>query len=210
MASLPKSTTNFLPPPDGPQPAACFRVIDLGTQDTTYKGEAKRQHQILIGWEIFSEERMTDGRPFTIGRKYTLSTSEKANLRKDLESWRGKKFADAELGPGGTFQIESIIGKSCLLNIVHEERDGSVYANVKGISRLPKGMAVGAPENATAFVWLTPEDFDATAFDKLSDNLKEIIQKSPEYRAIISGEPLPNGNGTTHAREPEFNDDIPF
>lgn len=93
------SDAEFELAPAGTHIAVCYRVIDLGTQETTFKGEVKHQHKILISWEI-PDEKMKDGRPFTIGKRYTWSMSEKANLRNDLESWRGK-FTAADFGPNG-------------------------------------------------------------------------------------------------------------
>jgi len=62
---------------------------------------------------------------------------EKSALRKDLESWRGKKFTrDEEMG----FDIERLIGVNCLLNITHNEVGDRTYANIVSIMPLAKGM----------------------------------------------------------------------
>jgi len=60
--------------------------------------------------------------------------SEKANLRKDLENWRGKGFTEAELAG---FDVESIRGANCLLTITETE---SGKRKVSGVTALPKGM----------------------------------------------------------------------
>src|SRR5688572_23018431 len=80
---------------------------------------------------------MENGKPFLVRRRYTCSLHEKAALRGDLESWRGRAFTDQELQ---AFDLESLLGVNCLLNILHECRNGSTYANVSSIMRLPKGM----------------------------------------------------------------------
>ena len=49
----------------------------------------------------FPTEQMSDGRPFTISKRYTWSTHEKATLRKDLEAWRGVKVVALVGGVGG-------------------------------------------------------------------------------------------------------------
>jgi hypothetical protein len=143
---------------------------------------------VMFSWELFTEERMQDGRPFTISRKYSWSMHEKSGLRKALEDWRGKKFVEADFGPGG-FDIRKVLGQPCLLQVKHEEYNGNLTSNVGGILKLPKGMTVGGPSNDTLFVWLDVEDFDEAAFNKLSDRVKETIQKSPEYKALKSGVP---------------------
>ena len=190
MPTLPNPKNgNFTPAPEGSHPAACYRIIDLGTQETTYKGVTSHKHQLIVSWELFTDEKMPDGRPFTIGKKYSWSTHEKSTLRKDLEMWRGKKFQDTDFGPGG-FSIEKILGQPCLIAVQHGEYNGNVTSSVVAITKLPKGMPVNGPTNEILFVWLDKEEFSQAAFDKLSDKLKETIQKSPEYKAMISGNPV--------------------
>ena len=146
-------------PPAGTHLAACYRVIDLGTQTSSYMGQPKRQHKILVSWEL-PDEKMVDGRPFTIGQRYTWSMSEKAALRRDLESWRGVPFAEKDFGQGG-FDIKNIIGKCCLLNIVHAEKNGKHYANIASISRLMKGQQ--GPDHTTnehVYLWIATERWE--------------------------------------------------
>jgi hypothetical protein len=113
----------------------CVDVVDLGILEVTYAGVAKKQHKINVAWQI--SELRDDGKPFLVFKRYTLSLHEKAGLRKDLEAWRGRKFTrDEEMG----FDVESIIGANCLLNVTHTEKAGKVYANVASVTPLMKGM----------------------------------------------------------------------
>lgn len=126
----------FTPAPAGVHQAVCVDVVDLGLLDVTWQGVKKTQHKVNVAWQI-AEDR-DDGKPYLVFKRYTLSLSEKANLRKDLESWRGKKFTrDEEMG----FDIERLIGVNCLLNITHNEVKDKTYANVVSIMPLAKGMA---------------------------------------------------------------------
>lgn len=176
---------DFELPPSGTHKAICYRVIDLGTQDTTYNGQAKRQHKILISWEL-PEELMSDGRPFSIGNRYTWSMSDKAALRADLESWRGVPFTEKDFGEGG-FDIKNIVGKGCLLTVVQESKGGKTYANIKSISKLMKGMEIGAPKNPVTYLWLHPDRWQPEVFHTLSQGIQGTIMKSPEYQAIANG-----------------------
>jgi len=187
MSTLPApNDKKFELAPAGTHLATCYRIIDLGTQSSSYLGQAKRQHKILISWEL-PEERMADGRPFTIGQRYTWSMSEKAALRRDLESWRGVPFTERDFGPTG-FDIKNILGKSCLLNIVHVNKNGKDYANIASISRLMKGQqAPGKPENEPIYLWINPDRWDSSLFAKLSDGMKGLIMQSPEYASLING-----------------------
>src|SRR3990167_2490369 len=63
---------------------------------------------------------------------------EKANLRKHLEAWRGKKFTKEELDG---FDVEKLLGVNCQLQVIHNLSDnGGTFANVQAIVPLGKGM----------------------------------------------------------------------
>ncbi len=126
---------NFIPAPAGTHAAVCVDVVDLGILKVEYAGQAKQQHKVNIVWQL--EEQQPDGKPFSVRKRYTLSLHEKAALRKDLESWRGKAFTEDELRG---FDLEVLIGKPALLNVIRASRGGSEYANVATIMRLPKMM----------------------------------------------------------------------
>ena len=127
---------------------------------------------------------MEDGRPFVIGRRYTLSSHEKSTLRKDLESWRGKPFKDSDFGSDGDFDIQNVIGAACFLNVVHNENDGKTYANIEAVAALPKGTAPPTLVNESVYLSLEPGEFSADAYERLSDRMKETIAKSPEYQQL--------------------------
>ncbi len=126
---------SFTPAPAGVHQAVCVDIVDLGIVEVTWQGKTKQQHKINVAWQI--DEPRDDGKPYLVFKRYTLSLSEKANLRKDLESWRGKKFTrDEEMG----FDVESVLGANCLLNIQHNTNGDKTYANVVSIMPLVKGM----------------------------------------------------------------------
>jgi len=211
---LPKPTEggDFTPPPAGTFPAICYRFIDLGTQQTTYKGEQKEQHKILLSWELKDEECMMEieGQmlPMTIHQRFTWSMHEKAVLRKTLESWRGAKFKDSDFGPGG-FDVKNLLGKPCLLAIVHATSGDKTYANVSSVLKLAKGMQAGHLVNPTAFLSLERGEFRQEVFDQLSDGLKSAIKKSPEYHDLFR----PGAGAETRAvagRSSIEDDEIPF
>lgn len=191
---LPKNEGgDFTPPPAGTHLAVCYRFVDLGTQDGTYLGQPKRQHKVMLSWE-FPDEKMEDGRPFTISQRYTWSMSERATLRQHLESWRGLPFDEhKDFGPGG-FDIKNVLGKGCQLTVIHEAKNGKTYANIRGVTRLMKGITAPPPVNPLVYVSLDPTEFDRVEFNGLSDGLKTLIEKSPEYGVIANGGPMSEGN----------------
>lgn len=205
---------NYTPPPAGNHFAICFRFIDLGTQMVEWKGTQKTQRKVLLSWEL-PNELMTEGeragQPFTIGRRYTWSMHEKANLRHDLENWRGRKFTDEDFVGPKRFNTKNLLGKACMLSVVHETREGNTYANISSVAALPKGMVsqVPAPNNPMVYFALEPDSFDASVLEAMSDKLKETITGSPEYKELIDASyRKPNGGDNGDPRD--MDDEIPF
>src|SRR5215471_13420387 len=142
MPIIAKAGTDFIPAPEGSHPAVCVDVVDLGILELTFNGRTEKKHMIRLVWQI--NESAPNGKPFTVSRRFTLSLHKKAALRAVLESWRGRAFTDTELRG---FDIETQIGMPCLLNVVHNSHDGSTFANVAGVMRLPKGLEAPKPSD---------------------------------------------------------------
>lgn len=150
-ASAGESKT-FTPAPAGTHAAVCCDVRDLGVLETKWQGETKRQHKILVSWQI--DEARDDGKPFLVSKRYTLSLHEKAGLRKDLEAWRGRAFTEAELHQ---FDVEAVVGKGCLLNVVQKQVGGDTYANVTAVMALPRNMQAPTVRDYVRFVDRKPD-----------------------------------------------------
>ena len=150
-----KAAPSFTPAPAGTHAAVCVDVVDLGMVLSEFNGKKREQHKIKIVWQI--EEERDDGKPFLVHRRYTNSLHEKATLRRDLESWRGKPFNEEELAG---FDLENLISAGALLNLIHQQREGSTYANVASIMKLMKGMS--AP-NIREYVRMCDRQPDPTA-----------------------------------------------
>lgn len=206
--------------------AVLTRIIDLGTQQTTF-GEKR---QVRLSWEI--DEQMSDGRPFLVSRTVTTSFHEKATLRKLIEGWRGRKFTDGE-----DFEMSKLLGQPALLNLIESEGG---YTNIDSVSRLPHGMSPIEPAGDLMIFSLDEPDW--SVYEKLHDKLQEKIAQAPEFsgskreptaphyveeqpapsatdqyaklrsRPTGSGAPLPQAAAppTRPAPPTEFNDDIPF
>ena len=173
---------SFELPPAGTYPARCYRIIDMGSQETDFNGEHKLQKKMLLQWELLGDERMADGRPYTVSKRYTASLHEKAQLRRDLESWRGRPFTAEELR---SFELPKILGAHCLLSLIHIEKAGRTYCNLSAVMALPKGMP--RPEGVNELLTLDLDRFDPAEFAKLSEGLQATIRKAPEF-ARVSGQ----------------------
>lgn len=127
---------NHTPAPEGMHQAVCVDVIDLGRLPNKFR-PGTTQPKINVAWQI--TELRDDGKRYVLYKRYTLSLNEKATLRHDLESWRGKKFTAEELSG---FDVEKVKGINCLINVQHSDPspEGKVFANVITVSPLLKGM----------------------------------------------------------------------
>ena len=206
---------DFVIHPAGVTAARCTRIIDLGTVDGEWKGKAKKTHKIVFGFEsavlMDDDQGEWAGKPFLITTSYTASLSDKANLRKDLESWRGRKFTQPELDG---FDMKNVLGKACMVNMVHSDptADGKTYSNIASIMPLPAGLVM--PPASNGLIFFTLGDFDQSIYDSLSDYYKDKIALSDEYKAIKHVSKKPNaayvaanygaGGGDN------MDDDIPF
>lgn len=191
---------DFEKAPEGMHVARCFRIIDCGTHlDEKWK-KSKR-----IGWLFFElplalmePDEKGNQRPFVIGKRYTLSHNEKAILRLDLENWYGKQFNTPELDNAGGFDLEKLIGRPAMVNVVHSE-DGK-YANIKSINPLPKGMECPAQINQS--FTFSIDEVNTPKFEQLSEKMREFIKTAQE----LNDKPVP----VTETSGPGFDDDIPF
>lgn len=174
---------SFEQPPVGTHVARCVKVIDIGTQQGEYEGKANFRRQTIIGWEL-PNELMTEGeykgKPFIVSRFYTASLGEKANLRKDLQNWRGRDFTPQELAG---FDPRNILGACCMLSLTLNDKQ---KIRVTGVMALPKGTAVPAQVNSGVFFSLESDEFDEAVYEKLSDGYKKMINISPEYKQLTS------------------------
>lgn len=167
IARAPES--KFTPAPEGLHQAVCVDVHDMGLQKTPW-GE---KHKVLIVWQI---EQINDetGKRFDVRNFYTLSLSEKANLRRDLECWRGRKFTEDELGG---FDLDKLLGANCQLQIVHNLSDeGKTYANIQAV----------VPFSAKLGPKLQPQDYV-----RLKDRAKAQGNGNGSKGAVEDEDPIP-------------------
>lgn len=185
-----KSGGDFKRVNPGTYAARCYSMIEIGTITEEYMGEKKRQHKVMLTWElpteleVFHEEKGEE--PYVVSKTYTLSMHEKATLRRDLESWRGKGFTEKE---AEAFDITALLGKPCMLSIIH--RPGKVdptktYVEIASISNMPKGLI--CPDQINPTKVLSFDAWDAELFEGLSDYLKDKILSSEEYKEMNAGQ----------------------
>lgn len=199
---------NFSPIEAGNYPARCIQMVHIGTVEETILGAIKHLNKVRISWELpteLKEYKEGEGeKPAIISKEFTLSLSDRANLRKGLASWRGKDFTEEE---AKLFDVSKLIEKTCLINVIHKtSKDGSkVYAEIGSISPLPKGM-VCDPQITPSKIF-SYDPFDQSVFDSLPDFLKDKIKTSDEYRAMAAPH---DSNFQTTFTEDDGEWDLPF
>lgn len=190
---------DFDPVPQGVHRAICYGVYDLGTQFSAYYG--KSAHKVLLQWELpdcridIEKDGDTQNLPRAQSKMYTLSLHEKSNLRKDLESWRGRMFTAQELEG---FNLEKLLAAHCQLQIIHRKKEDKTYANVSLIIPAANGEK-GEPENPTRFFSLNDHGMDIP--EGTPEWIIKIIQESEEYKA--------QDDTPTGMDEPPWDDDAP-
>ena len=189
--------------------AICYSIVDLGTQELTFEGNSKDVHRVRIVWELPKERIEINGEdlPRAIGKEYTLSLHKKSALRQHLESWRAKVFTRAELDG---FKVNNILGKSCMLNIIHDTYQNEDYAKISSISPLMKGMIPTEPENPIVSFSIQNDGFDN--IPDIPDWMKDKIYKSLEYEAWTTQRPASNENDQAPVEDgdPGPMEDLPF
>lgn len=202
----PKQESNYEIVPVGNHYARVYRVIHIGTIPEMYMGESKMNDKVMIGFElvnkkkVFREERGEE--PFVISKEYTLSMGSKANLRKLIENMLGVALLDSE---ANSFDVFSIIGQPCLLNVVHQKskKTGKEYAEIKGASPIPEGTIMPEGHNYAQKLAFGAE-WSEEVFDSLPNFIKDKIKSSEQYKKMkIAG----NGGYPDEELNPE---DIPF
>ena len=182
-AKMPERTYELVPA--GNHVARLYSVIHLGTNSFEYMGELKKSDKVRLTFELCNERKVfkegDEPKPFSISREFGLTMGKKSNLRPFVESYIGTTLSDEE---AYGFDLEDLLGMSCLLNVVHAEKGDKVFANIKSASPLPKGME--APELFNEKVVI---DVDTTPFDQieqLPDFIKDKMKSSEEYRERVA------------------------
>jgi len=209
------SGSNFVPVPAGMHLARCYRIIDLGTQKTTWQGTEKHLPKVMLQFEVHGNDESgkpivtAKNEPMTISKNFTNSLGEKATLRQDLKSWRGRDFTQAELNG---FELKNVLGAWAMITVATSlGQDGKEYTNITNINPVPSVVKqAGLPEgfNKTGVFWIEEPDMDM--FETFGDGLKKKIESSPEWQ---------NSKNTMYQKEQmagaksgfeDMVDDVPF
>lgn len=208
-------STPFTPPPmnapassgnytqhlieQGQYPARLVWLMAVGTQESSFNGEIKRQKKLILGFELPTELLPADhprkGEPSFISETFTFSMSEKASMRAFINQWRGKILTDEE---AQKFDIGKMLSAPAVLNIVHKasKADSSkIYANIGSVSseasqkKMMPTFSVPPQVNQSIYFnvdWLNVDaqtaQYAMGEFNKIPEYYQKKIMESPEWK----------------------------
>ena len=206
--------------------AVCYAVIDLGTHEDTFQGVERDRRLCSITFEIpgerieiEKEDGTKEDKPRAISIKDTFSMHEKSNLRKKMESWRGKPFSESQ---AFDFDFKSLLGVNALIQVAHQESkaNNNLYAFIQSITKPLMEMDKIKSENNHLFFefappYVTPEGFSFP--ENMPDWIITKIKESREYQDLSdmqnSGITEPDEQSTRDAQSKtmkEETEDLPF
>ena len=189
--------------PMGTHLGICYLVLDLGIQRTNYNDKEGQSHKCYIGWEL-PDEKMEDGRPFVIGKEYSIVLDPRSNLYNDLIAWRGQEFTDEEME---SFDIFTILGAPAQVTIVHKKNArGQTKARLSTVAKKMKGIQT--PELHNPLVKFSFEDGEPVPED-VYDWLKKKIDErlADNFKQYNAGN---EQNETKQEIDDALDDNIPF
>ena len=168
MSLFAKETMERIPPLDeGVYESVCTGLIDLGRQ---YSKQYDRTNDtVRLVWDVLGETVKYGEKemPRQVFSDLTVSLDEKSNLRKLLQSWRGRAFTPEELKG---FDLRNVLGVGCQVQIIHKTNDNGTYGKVNTVIPLPKGKK--APQLAT------------TIFDMSDESTYPVFETLPHYLQV--------------------------
>lgn len=168
------SKSNFTPHPEGQFLAQCVDTIDMGEKVEQYQGKPPKivPKAVLM---FRTGETNEQGQCIDIGKEFTVSMGEKANLRKALEQWRGKKYTADEAAAG--VPLHKLVGQWALITVEHKvSGGGNTYGNITAIVGVPKQMQANLPKFGT---YERPE-FYATRKTEYAEEVAKLRPVTPD------------------------------
>ena len=191
--------------PSGNHLARVYSIVHIGTIAGEYMGTPQMTDMVRITFElptVTKEFKEGEGeKPFSVSRDYTNSMSEKANLYALVEGMLGG-FSNAN--ENEVFNVLDLMGKSCLLNVIHKtaKASGNQYALIQGASPLPQGMEMPEAVNKE-FILDFNDNWSNEKFESLPDFIKDKIKGSNEYKGL-KGVPFADDVTVTPEPTPEY------
>ena len=136
--------SKFKAHPAGQFPGLCVDAIDLGERVETFPGSPPKLVAKCALIFRTGERNVETSEFIDVGKEFTVSMGEKANLRKFLEQWRGKQYTPDQVKAG--VPLHKMVGNWALLTVENRESGaGRTYANIAAAVGVPEIMRKALP-----------------------------------------------------------------
>jgi hypothetical protein len=212
-----ESDGDYILAPEGTGAATLTVLAFLGRHRQTFQGQTKERELVGLSYEL-AERAGEDGRALSVNETLTFSMHEKAKFFARI------KALCAGREPPEGFDLGKLLGRSYLITVAHEARDGNTYANIAGVSPILRGMQVLA--SSVPPIGYDIDDRDAGTFDLLPARFRKMIEaagggtSAPNHRRDVEamgelyGGPKSVKAPAPHTPAPSssggFDDDIPW
>jgi len=187
MSGFKARKTNYEVKPDGTFDARIIKIIDLGTQTIKKKdGDIFDVRKVRIVFETpdNTKEYPSGVFPYTYHKDFINNLSGKSSeLMNTIEAIYDRPLTVGEVDD---FDFENLLDKACSVEVVAKTsgQTGNVYTIIEAVKKTDNIVPKATNDK---LLWaMTQEDFDLLEFNNFHDTLKQEIQKSPEYAAMIA------------------------
>ena len=203
------SDSKFRPHPEGQFVGQCVDVIDLGQKVEDYPGKpTSLSHKCALVFRT-GELNIETGELVDIAQEYTVSMGEKANLRKALESWRGKPYSEEDCEAG--VPLDKLEGQYALVGVGNKtSAKGKKYGYIISLVAIPKQMKKDLPGFAQyerAKYWEERRADYAKAAQKFMDDIGPVDSGKRVASPFASADDLPDD---AFVSDEQNDDDLPF
>lgn len=193
--------TTFTAHSEGQFAMLCVDVVNLGTSVEQFQNHPPKEVD-KVALVFASGERQEDGSLTVVSVEMSNYMSDRANLRKFLEAWRGKSYTAEQATQG--VPLHKLHGQPGLFSIEHVlTKRGRTFAKVRSVSPLPKAMP--AP-NGTVM-----DEYERPKF--LEDKKAQYAEDLAKHRAAQRTKDTSGGHfqdGPDDYDGPDPDDDLPF
>ncbi len=220
-----ESQSTSTPVPPGMLPAVIVGLYDVGWQyDEKFD---KSNKKVIFAFEFPTLPHLKgetkEGKPYDLPRiltkKYTNNLGEKANLRKDLQSWATKPLSPEQIKG---LDLTTLIGRPLNVLVVDSpKKDGSPGSKVETLLPLgqtPKPVATTKPFMHSVSTLKSPAELEALDIPKwikdqmmTSDEWKKMIGKASKAAEATKTQAAATGSpGAFDVPVADPDDDVPF
>jgi hypothetical protein len=190
--------STFKPHPEGQYMGQCVDTINLGEKVQDFPGTTPYLAPTCALVFRTGEVNEDTGEFIDIAKEYTVSMGVKANLRKDLQQWRGKEYTPEQIEAG--VPLDKLTGNHALLTVAHRKSGkGRTYANITAI--------VGIPAQMKAMVQKYSDGYTRAEF--WETRKKEYADAAAKFRAEMAP-PKQSNDAAIAAALMDEEDDLPF